>query len=83
MKKDRIEFQTSHQERTLLITAPTYLGMNLSAFCRAVALERSAEIIKGNTLYLSDKDTLHFLTALENPPRPNENLKKALSEYNR
>ncbi|CCB85386.1 unknown protein [Parachlamydia acanthamoebae UV-7] len=80
MKKDRVESRTSHQEREQFEKAATYLGINLSAFLRMAALERSAEIVKeSNLLVLSDRDT--FLAALENPPEPNENLKNAFLEY--
>jgi uncharacterized protein (DUF1778 family) len=82
MKKDRVEFRTSHQEREQFEKAATYLGINLSAFLRMAALERSAEIVKeSNLLVLSDRDRDTFLAALENPPEPNENLKNAFLEY--
>lgn len=82
MKEDRVEFRTSHRERVQFEMAATYLGMNLSAFLRLAALEKSAEIVKdSNTLVLSDRDRDIFLAALENPPEPNKNLKKAFSEY--
>lgn len=82
MKEDRVEFRTSHEERMQFEIAATYLGMNLSAFLRMAALERSAEVVKdNNVLVLSDKDRDIFLAALENPPEPNENLKKAFFEY--
>lgn len=82
MKEDRVEFRTSRQERIKFEKAATYLGMNLSAFLRMAALERSAEILKeSHVLSLSDRDRDLFLSALENPPKPNKNLKKAFSEY--
>lgn len=84
MKEDRVEFRTSHQERKQFEIAATYLGMNLSAFLRMAALERSAEVVKeSNALLLSSKDRDQFLSALENPPKPNKNLKKAFLEYKR
>lgn len=83
MKEDRIEFRISHEERVQFEMAATHLGMNLSAFLRMAALERSAKIVKeSNVILLSDRDRMAFLSALENPPEPNKNLKKALSEYN-
>lgn len=82
MKEDRVEFRTSHQERVQFEAAANFLGINLSAFLRMAALERSAEIVReNNILLLSDKDRDTFLNALENPPKPNKNLKKAFSEY--
>ena len=34
-----------------------------------------------NVLLLSARDSQRFLSALEAPPEPSENLKKAFSEY--
>lgn len=82
MKEDRVEFRTSHQERVQFEEAAAFLHMNLSAFLRMAALEKSAEIVKeSNVLLLSDRDRDAFLSALENPPEPNKNLKKAFLEY--
>lgn len=82
MKGDRVEFRTSQGERIQFERAASYLGMNLSAFLRMAALEKSAEIVKeNNILILSDHDRDLFLNALENPPKPNKNLKKAFAEY--
>ena len=81
-KQDRVEFRTSHQEREQIEKAAAFLGMNVSAYLRMVALERSMEILKSNkTLLLSDQDRDLFLKALESPPKPNKNLKKAFRDY--
>ncbi len=83
MREDRVEFRTSHQEREQFELAASCLGVNLSAFLRMAALERSCEILKSsNTIVLSDRDRDLFLAALENPPKP-KNLKKALTKYRR
>ena len=83
-KQDRVEFRTSHQEREQIEKAAAFLGMNISAYLRMVALERSTEVIKNSrTLLLSDRDRDVFLAALERPPNPNKNLKKAFTEYRR
>lgn len=82
MKEDRVEFRTSHQERMQFEMAATYLGMNLSSFLRMAALDKSDEIVKkSNILVISNSDRDLFLASLENPPEPNENLKKAFLEY--
>lgn len=82
MREERVEFRTSHQERMQFERAANHLGMNLSAFLRMAALERSSEIVnESNVFLLSDKDSQIFLSALETPPEPSENLKKAFSEY--
>lgn len=81
MREDRVEFRTSHQERIQFEIAATQLGINLSAFLRMAALERSAKVIEENNILLSTNDSQIFLSALENPPKPNKNLKKAVTEY--
>ncbi len=82
MKQDRIEFRTNHEERQKMEAAANFVGMNLSTFLRLTMLERSAEILKQrDSLVLSDQDSNAFLQALENPPKPNKALKKALKVY--
>lgn len=43
---------------------------------------QQAEIVKSNkSMMLSDRDRDTFLEILENPPKANKNLKKAIREY--
>ncbi|MCE5318660.1 MAG: DUF1778 domain-containing protein [Parachlamydia sp.] len=84
MKEDRVEFRTTHQERKQFETAAGILGMNLSSFLRMTAVEKASEILRQNTsIVLSDEDRDAFLNALQNPPKPNKELKKALLEHRR
>lgn len=84
MKNERVELRASHQERKLLEKAASSLGMNLSTFIRMAARERASEILRSNTtIMLTERDADLFLNALENPPKPNTNLKKAFSKYQR
>lgn len=82
MKQDRVEFRTNHQERQQIEKAAAFLGMNVSAYLRMIALEKSEEILKSNTtLSLSSRDWDMFMDLLENPPKTNKNLKKAVADY--
>lgn len=84
MKQDRVEIRTSTAERKQFEVAALFLGMNVSSFMRMCALEKSAEILKqSRTILLSDVDRDAFLQALQDPPKPNKALKKALSEHER
>lgn len=84
MRRDRVEFRTNHNERQQFEAAAIFLGVNLSSFLRTVAIERSTEILKQrDTFILSNEDRDAFLRALENPPEPNKELKKALKDYRR
>jgi uncharacterized protein (DUF1778 family) len=81
-KQDRVEFRTSHQEREQIEKAASLLGMNVSAYLRMIAIERSIQVLKSSrTIVLSDEDATLFLKALENRPAPNKNLKKAFKQY--
>ena len=39
--------------------------------------------IRKDTIYLSYKDAKQFVKLMENPPDPNETLRKAIKEYNK
>jgi uncharacterized protein (DUF1778 family) len=82
MKQDRIALRTSQKERERLSEAAIFTGMTLSCFLRQAALEKSDEVLKNrDNITLSDRDRDLFLNALENPPKPNERLKKAFKNY--
>jgi uncharacterized protein (DUF1778 family) len=82
MRENRVEFRTNELEKRQFEEAASILGVNLYSFLRNIALERSVEILKGrDSILLSNKDRDAFLTALENPPQPNKDLKKAYQKY--
>ena len=84
MREQRIEFRSNDNERKKFEEAAFFLGMNLSSFARKTMLEKSEEILKkNNTILLSNEDRDAFLQALENPPKPNKRLKKALEAHRR
>lgn len=84
MKEDRIEIRMSSVEKRQFEKAACLSGMNLSEFMRRTALEKSSEVIRrNNSIILSNDDRDAFLNALENPPEPNEALKKALKHHKR
>lgn len=84
MKQERVEFRTSDFELKQFEQAAHILGMNLSSFLRTTALERSSEILRRqDSILLHNKDRDDFLAALDNPPEPNKELKKAYREYKR
>lgn len=84
MREQRIEFRSNDKERKQFEEAAFFLGMNLSSFARRTMLEKSAEILRqNNSIILSNEDRDAFLHALENPPKPNKRLKKALEAHRR
>jgi uncharacterized protein (DUF1778 family) len=84
MKQDRVEFRTTHHERQRIEKAAAFLGMNVSSYLRMIALEKSDEVLKSNSsLTLSINDWNMFMDLIENPPKPNKNLKSAIAKYKR
>lgn len=82
MKQDRIELRASQKERERLLEAAVFRGMSLSAFLRQAALEKSDDVLRQRDMItLSDRDRDLFMTALENPSKPNNNLIKAFKFY--
>lgn len=82
MKQSRLEMRASLAERKQYEAAAILLGMNTSAFIRWSAMEKSAEVLKqASSIVLSNDDRDAFLEALENPPKPNKALKKALKNH--
>jgi uncharacterized protein (DUF1778 family) len=82
MKNERLQVRTASAERTQFESAAAFLGMNLSSFMRLAALEKSSEVLKSrDSILLSNEDRDLFLQSLENPPKPNNAMKKALKDY--
>lgn len=82
MKQERLDIRASSYEKKKFEAASAILGMNLSAFLRMSALEKSTEVIKQHdTIFLSDEARDAFLEALQHPPKPNKALKKAFQDY--
>lgn len=82
MKDTRIEFRSSPQEKDLLMLAAQLTGINVSAFLRDAALKAANKAVQLNEqVTLSNRDRDMFLNALDNPPKPNAKLKKAMKKY--
>ena len=88
-----IENQTANQAARLNFRLPTEIkesveqaalvsGVTVTDFA-ITALAGAAEDVleKHNRRILSDRDRDAFLELLENPPAPNERLKRAVKEY--
>ena len=82
MKQERLDVRTNANEKKKFEEAASLLGMNLSSFVRMSVLEKSTQVLRQHdTIFLSDKARDAFLEALQNPPKPNKELKKAFKEY--
>ncbi len=83
-KEKRIYIRLDAETKKLVTRAAQYANETMSSFIRRVAAETARKIITENEiLHLSVKDSIAFLDALDNPPAPNEALKKAATRYRR
>lgn len=63
------------EDKALLVRAVSYAHTDLTAFVLQNALEAAKAVIEeAENVALSDRDSLRVLSALENPPAPNEKL---------
>lgn len=80
---DRVTARIPHANRLIIERAAAVYGATLNQFIVQSALDRAGEILeREETLRLSERDSLTFLNALENPPAPSEKLVEALKAHN-
>jgi uncharacterized protein (DUF1778 family) len=66
------------EDKALLVRAASYTHADLTAFVLQNALEAAKAVIEeAERVTLSDRDSLHVLNVLENPPAPNQKLRAA------
>ena len=79
---DRVTARIPHANRLIIERAAAVYGATLNQFIVQSALDRAGEILeREETLRLSERDALTFLTALENPPQPSEKLIAAVQAH--
>ncbi|MCP5244256.1 MAG: DUF1778 domain-containing protein [Burkholderiales bacterium] len=75
---DRMSLRIASEEKSLLIRAAALQHTNLTEFVISNAVSVARKIISENErLELTEKDSLHVLDLLDNPPAPNEKLMAA------
>lgn len=76
---DRFEFRLQHRAKATIAAAASALGMDASDFAREVLLERANEVLAERALKTTVPATFfdELLTALDEPTRANEALRKA------
>lgn len=73
----RLDIRTTLKAKELLENAAHFLGVTTSAFILECAMERAIKILEqSHTIHLNQSESKKFLVLLENPPEPNENLKR-------
>jgi len=78
----RLNFRLDSGIKHVIERAAAIRGQSLTDFAIST-LEREARSIVNDyeVLTLSDRDRNAFLAALDNPPAPNENLRRAAKRY--
>lgn len=75
---DRMSLRIASAEKSLLIRAAAVQHTNLTEFVVRNAVSSARKIIEKNEYQqLSEKDSLHVLELLDNPPAPNDKLMAA------
>jgi uncharacterized protein (DUF1778 family) len=78
----RLEARISLEQKAVLQQAATLSGRTLSEFIVASAQEAASRVIQEHeTIRLSRAEQMAFVTALLNPPAPNERLRQAAAAY--
>jgi len=80
---DRIDVRISREQKELIKLASEILGFkSLSEYViYCVRTQSDKVIIENNTILKTLEDKKIFVEALLNPPAPNDNLKRAQSNY--
>lgn len=78
----RLDIRTTEAAKSAIEHAANFLGITTSAFVLECAVIRASQILEqASTISLNAKESKRFLDALENPPEPNENLKRLFSKH--
>ena len=78
----RLEARVSARQKSLFQQAAALSGRTLSEFVVDSAQEEATRVIEAHeTIRLTHAEQEAFVTALLNPPAPNERLQRAAREY--
>ena len=76
VKDSRVDFRVSDVQESLLERAAEIKHLSLSSYILSSSIKQAEQDIAENEiLILSNRDRDHVMSALENPPEPNEALK--------
>jgi uncharacterized protein (DUF1778 family) len=72
---ERIDLRTTPRVKTAIQKAAERVGLSVSAFIAQNAYQAAQEILSMDNFVLNDRERDLFLSALDNPPKPNAALK--------
>ncbi len=82
--RDRAQFRPTAEQKELLVRAAGLTGQTLSDFMRTAVEERAQRVIADHeTIVLNERARRTFLSALGNPPHPNDRLVALAERYAR
>ena len=77
VRVSRLDVRTTQQTKETIENAAHFLGVTTSAFVVECAMERAANVLEqAQSIKLNVSESRRFIDLLENPPEPNENLKR-------
>lgn len=77
LKSERIDFRANSDQKLLLERAAELNHVSLSSYILTSSLKQAQSDLAENEIFvISDKDRSLVMGALENPPEPNEALRK-------
>lgn len=82
-KNQRLELRLTKLQKDAISQASHVSGFkNVSDYVLHIAIADSKHVIREQQIFdLSERDRVSFMEALENPPAPGKNLKKAMADY--
>lgn len=81
-RDERIDIRVSSESKSLFLKAAELSGQNLSAFVVESIRERAIRVLEEHDkIRLNTQARDIFLSALANPPAPNDALRRAAEKY--
>ncbi|MCB0412092.1 MAG: DUF1778 domain-containing protein [Bdellovibrionales bacterium] len=84
LKETKVMIRTAPQDKILIEKAADHLGLTISSFMLQNSIRAARrELAEVERTGLTERDAHIFFSALTNPPRVNEALKKAFKDYDK
>lgn len=82
-KKERLEFRLSAEDKAVIEAAASLSGTSVSQFIVDASRARARTLLdEHRRIQLTEQGWQDVMAALDNPPAPNENLKRAVENLN-
>lgn len=79
---ERFDIRLPASAKNMLVKAAEMNGSSMASLVLGAAMDKAREILQAGQMFsLNEREWKRFVDALENPPSPNEALRKAWDEY--